>query len=186
MARQRRKALILTADRFEDLEVLYPKYRLEEEDWEVAVAAPEVKEIRGEHGYPVEASVAIAEADPSGYDLLIIPGGSADGAPRTVRNIKEAQAIAKIFFEENKPVASICHGPYTLVSANVLKGRRLTSVLKDGVPEEIREAGGQWEDSEVVVDGNLVTSRGPQDLPAFMRETLRLAGSQRGSRKRAA
>jgi protease I len=107
--------------------------------------------------------------------VLIVPGGFPDGAPATVRKIKKAQEITKSFFERNKPVASICHGPWTLVSADVVRGRRLTSYWHDGVLEEIKEAGGIWEDKDVIVDGNLVTSRWPMDLPVFMREVVKIA-----------
>lgn len=81
--------------------------------------------------------------------------------------------MTRSFFENGKVVASICHGPWTLASAGVVKGRRLTSYLHDGVPEDVKAAGGKWEDNEVVVDGNLVTSRWPMDLPTFMREIAR-------------
>ncbi|MGA2367118.1 MAG: type 1 glutamine amidotransferase domain-containing protein [Dehalococcoidia bacterium] len=168
------KAVVLTADKFEDMEVFYPVFRLIEEGWQVDVAAPSRKEISGEYGYVLKPDKTIAEVDPAEYDLLIIPGGQPDGAPTTIRKIKKAQEIAKSFFAKNKPVASICHGPYTLVSADLLKGRRLTSFWHDGVPEEIKGAGGIWEDKEVVVDGNLVTSRWPMDLPAFMREVMKM------------
>jgi protease I len=91
-----------------------------------------------------------------------------------VRKNITAQAIAKAFFSSNKPVSSICHGPWLLASAGVVKGRHLTSYWHDGVPEDIKKAGGLYEDKEVVVDGNLVTSRYPGDLPAFMREAMRM------------
>jgi protease I len=91
-----------------------------------------------------------------------------------VRNITAAQNIARSFFENNKPVASICHGPWLLVSADLVRERRLTSYWHDGVPEEIQRAGGRWEDSPVVVDGNLVTSRWPPDLPAFTAAMMKL------------
>jgi protease I len=104
----------------------------------------------------------------------LIPGGSPDGAPSVVRKDTRAKAIAKSFFETNKPVSSICHGPWLLASSGLVNGRRLTSYWYDGVPEDIRKAGGIYEDKEVVVDGNLVTSRYPGDLPAFMRETIRM------------
>jgi protease I len=136
---------------------------------------PGMKEITGENDYVLKPDKTIDEIDPDEYDLLIIPGGAPNGAPATVRKIKKAQEIAKSFFAKNKPVASICHGPYTLVSAGLVKGRHLTSFWHDGVPEEIQGAGGIWEDKDVVVDGNLVTSRWPMDLPAFMREIMRMA-----------
>lgn len=171
---KKRRAIILTADQFEDIELFFPWFRLVEEGWEVTIAAPKVEEIHGERGYSLEPDITIDEVNPDKYDLLIIPGGSPDGAPTTVRRSPKAVEITKAFFAKNKPVAAICHGPYTLVSADVVKGRRLTSYWHDGVPEEIKAAGGIYEDKEVVVDGNLVTSRWPMDLPAFMREMMKL------------
>jgi len=168
-----RRAVILTANEFEDLELFFPLFRLLEEGVEVDIAAPETGVIHGEHGYSVKVTKTIAEVDPHRYDLLVIPGGFPDGAPATVRKLKKAQDITKAFFSDNKVVASICHGPWTLASSDVIQGRRLTSYWHDGVPESIREAGGKWEDSDVVVDGNLITSRWPMDLPAFMRETMK-------------
>lgn len=169
-----RRAILLTADKFEDMEVFFPIFRLIEAGWKVEVAAPKKKEIHGEHGYPLMPDLTIAQINPDNYDLLILPGGSRNGAPATVRKIKKAQSIARSFFSKNKPVAAICHGPWTLVSADLVRGRRLTSYRLDGVPEDIKKTGGIWEDKEVVVDGNLVTSRYPQDLPAFMREVIKL------------
>lgn len=169
-----KRAVILTADQFEDMEVFVPLFRLLEEGVEVDVVAPKKGVINGEHGYQLKVTKTIAEVDPDEYDLLVVPGGFPDGAPATVRKVKKAQEIAKDFFSKNKPVASICHGPWLLVSADLVKGRHLTSYWHDGVPEEIKAAGGTWEDEEVVVDRNLVTSRYPMDLPAFMREVMRL------------
>jgi len=168
--RSSKRAVFLTADKFEDMEVFFPLFRLWELGWHVDIAAPTKKEISGEHGYSLEPSITIDEVNPDDYDLLLIPGGFPDGAPATVRKMKKAQEITKSFFDDGKLVASICHGPWTLASAGVVKGRRLTSYWHDGVPEDVKAAGGKWEDSEVVVDGNLITSRWPMDLPAFMRE----------------
>jgi protease I len=166
------RAVVLTADKFEDMEVFFPYFRLLEQGWQVDIAAPDRKEITGEHGYVLQPEKTIAEINPDEYHLLVIPGGSPRGAPATVRRILKAQEITRSFFEKNKPVAAICHGPWTLASAGVVRGRHLTSFWHDGVPEDIRKAGGIWEDREVVVDGNLVTSRWPMDLPAFMRAVM--------------
>jgi protease I len=171
-----KKAIIITADKFEDMEVYFPFFRLIEVGWQVDVAAPTLEEINGEHGYALKPTVTIDDVDPDKYDLLFIPGGSPTGAPATVRKIEKARAITRSFFEKNKPVGSICHGPWTLADAGVVKGRRLTTFWHDGVPEAVKEAGGIWEDKDVVVDGNLVTSRYPLDLPAFMRELMKLIG----------
>ena len=168
------KALILTADKFEDMELFFPYFRLLEEGIEVDVAAPKKGQITGEHGYGFEIQKTFEDVNPELYDILLIPGGSPTGAPSVVRNDIRAQAIAKSFFNSNKPVFSICHGPWLLASSGLVKGRHLTGFWYDGVPEDIKKAGGIYEDKEVVVDGNLVTSRYPGDLPAFMRETMRI------------
>jgi protease I len=168
------KAIILTADKFEDMELFFPYFRLLEEGFEVDIAAPKKGGIKGEHGYGLEIERTFDDVNPKDYDLLIIPGGSPGGAPATVRKSKKAQDIARSFFSAEKPVASICHGPWTLASAGVIKGRRLTSYWHDGVPEDIKGAGGIYEDKDVVVDGNLVTSRYPGDLPVFMNEMLKM------------
>jgi protease I len=168
------KALILTADKFEDMELFFPYFRLLEEGLQADVAAPKKGHIEGEHGYEFEVDKTFDDVDSDDYDLLVIPGGSPDGAPSVVRKDTRAQAIAKSFFKSNKPVSAICHGPWLLASSGLVNGRRLTSYWHDGVPDDIKKAGGIYEDKEVVVDGNLVTSRYPGDLPAFMRETMRM------------
>ena len=175
MEQPAKRAVILTADGFEDFELFFPLFRLIEAGWSVDVAAPAKERIAGEHGYALMPDLTFDEVDPDAYRLLFIPGGFPDGAPATVRKIPRAIEITRAFFAKNKPVVSICHGPWTLVSAGQVKGRRLTSYWEDGVPQEIEAAGGTWIDQEVVVDGNLVTSRYPMDLPAFMREVMRLA-----------
>jgi protease I len=168
------RAIILTADKFEDFELFVPYFRLMEEGVAVDVAAPAKETLTGENGYYFEnVDLTFDEVDPQEYDLLFIPGGPPQGAPTTVRKSVKAQEIARAFFEAGKPVAAICHGPYLLVSAGLVAGRRLTSFWGDGVPDEIRSAGGIYVDEDVVVDGNLITSRWPMDLPAFMQEVMR-------------
>lgn len=174
ITRKRLRAIILTADKFEDMEVFFPYFRLQEEGIDVDIAAPKNEEIHGKHGYKLTPDKTFDEVNPDDYQLLILPGGPAEGAPTTVRKSIKAQSVAKSFFAGNKPVAAICHGPYTLISAGLVKGRKLTSFWGDGVPDEIKKAGGKHEDKEVVVDGNLVTSRYPGDLPLFMREIMKL------------
>ncbi|MGZ4204192.1 MAG: type 1 glutamine amidotransferase domain-containing protein [Actinomycetota bacterium] len=168
------RAVVLTADKFEDMELLVPYFRLLDAGARVDIAAPSMDEIGGEHGYIVSPDLLIDDVDPDAYDLLIVPGGFPDGAPARVRAIPKAQEIARSFFDKSKPVASICHGPWLLVSAGLVRGRHLTSYWHDGVPEEIKEAGGLWEDCAVVVDGNLVTSRWPADLPAFTSAMMKI------------
>ncbi len=159
------------------MELFFPYFRLLKEGVDVDIAAPARGHLEGEHGYDLEVDKTFDDVNPDDYSLLLIPGGSPDGAPSVVRKDTKAQAIAKSFFNSNKPVSSICHGPWLLASSGVIKGRRLTAYWHDGVPEDIKKAGGLYEDKEVVVDGNLVTSRYPGDLPAFMRETMRMVNS---------
>lgn len=166
------RAVILTADKFEDTELLVPYCRLLESGARVDVAAPTRGPIGGEHGYEIEPSILIDDVDPKAYDLLFVPGGFPDGAPATVRDIPHARRVAASFLADGKPVAAICHGPWLLAAADAVRGRRMTSYWHDGVPEDVRAAGGLWEDAEVVVDGNLVTSRWPADLPAFTRAMM--------------
>jgi protease I len=170
-----RRAVVLTADKFEDLEVYVPVFRLIEAGWQVDIAAPAQGKITGESAwYYVMANKTIDEIDPDEYELLIIPGGSPEGAPATIRKNKKAQDIARSFFQKNKPVAAICHGPWLLVDAGLVRGRKLTSYWKDGVPESIKNSGGEWIDMPVVRDRNLVTSRWPMDIAAFNRELIKL------------
>jgi protease I len=163
------KALMLSADNFEDTELLVPYYRFKEEGIAVDLASMKKGPIKGKHGYEVEANKDLKEVKPDEYDILVLPGGK---APETIRKDKNAIEIAKHFFDRNKPVAAICHGPQTLITAGLLKGRHATCYKS--VASEMKEAGALYEDKEVVVDGNLVTSRQPSDLPAFMRETLKM------------
>jgi len=168
------RVLVLTADKFEDFELFVPYFRLLEEGVAVDVAAPSKEKLTGENGYVFEnVDLTFAEVDAQRYDLLFIPGGHPHGAPQTVRRSETAREIARAFCQAGKPVAAICHGPYLLISADLVAGRRLTSFWGDGVPEEIKAAGGIYLDKDVVVDGNLITSRWPMDLPAFMREVMR-------------
>jgi protease I len=170
------KALIVTADGFEDLELMVPYNRLKEEGISVDVASIRTGKITGIHGYEIEAARSLGEVSPEDYDLLLLPGGK---APQTIRTEPAALEVARAFFDQNKPVAAICHGPQTLISAGLLKGRRATCYKT--VADELRNAGALYEDSEVVVDGNLVTSREPRDLPAFDREMMRLVSGRQTS-----
>lgn len=162
-------ALILSADNFEDSELLVPLYRLREAGYTVEVAAPAPGRIIGKHGYEVQVDKTFAEVDPGNYAVLILPGGK---APAAIRDLPPVKAIAQAFFAARKPVAAICHGPQVLATAGLLAGRRATCYRS--VAEELRGAGAVYLDQEVVVDDRLVTSRQPADLPAFLRELMRL------------
>jgi protease I len=171
-----RRALFLTADKFEDLELFVPYFRLLEAEWDVTIAAPTVDQIGGEHGYGITPDATFDQVEAEAYEALIIPGGFPDGAPATVRRHKTALAITRSFVGRNKVVAAICHGPWTLAAADVVRGRHLTSFWHDGVPADIKAAGGLWQDEEVVVDDNLITARWPMDIPAFTRELMKRLG----------
>ena len=165
------RALIVSADHFEDSELLFPLYRLQEEGLQVDIASLSRGKINGKHGYEVVVDKALRDVDPNDYDLLVLPGGQ---APTKLRREPAAIAIAQDFMRSNKPVAAICHGPQILITAGVLQGRRATCY--HSVAEELQGSGALYEDTEVVVDDKLVTSRQPSDLPAFMREIVRLVG----------
>jgi protease I len=165
------KALIISADNFEDSELLVPYYRLKESGVEVTVASLTRGNITGKHGYEVAVDKTLDEVNPDDYTLLVLPGGK---SPAVVRKESKALEIARSFFARSKPVAAICHGPQILISAGLLQGRHATCYMS--VADELKEAGALYEDREVVVDANLVTSRQPADLPAFMRETMKQIG----------
>jgi len=163
------KALMISADNFEDTELLVPYYRLKEEGIQVDIVSINKGKIKGKHGYEVGVDKTLKEVKPEEYDILVLPGGK---APEAVRKEKKALEIARHFFEKNKPVSAICHGPQTLISAGLLNGRHATCY--ESVAPEMKESGALYEDKEVVVDNNLVTSRQPSDLPAFLKETMKL------------
>jgi protease I len=165
------KALIMSADRFEDSELLVPYYRLQEAGVEVTVASMSRGVIKGLHGYEVTVDKSLGEIDPDDYAILVLPGGK---APALLRKEAKALEIARSFFARSKPVAAICHGPQILISAGLVEGRRATCYKS--MAAELKEAGALYEDREVVVDANLVTSRQPADFPAFLRETMKLLG----------
>lgn len=160
--------LIISADKFEDTELLVPYYRLKEAGYEVTVASIRKGKIVGKHGYEVKATEAVSDVDPAGFDALVLPGGK---APAVLREHREVLDTARQFMKSGKPVAAICHGPQVLISAGVLGGRRATSY--ESVKAEMEAAEVRYEDREVVVDKNLVTSRKPSDLPSFMREFMK-------------
>ncbi len=168
----RKHVLIISADGFEDSELLQPYLQLSEEGVSSDIASLQAGLITGKHGKAVTANLAVDEVDPTGYDMLLLPGGK---APAELRKHEQVLELVRHFFRAGKPVAAICHGPQILLSAGVLSGRTVTSYRS--VAEELKAAGINYVDREVVVDGNLITSRQPADIPAFVREILaRLKG----------
>lgn len=163
----RKHLLIISADGFEDSELLHPYQQLSEEGMTSDIASLQAGTITGKHGLEITANLSIDEVNPEGYDLLILPGGK---APAELRKHERVLDIVRHFFQENKPVAAICHGPQILISAGVMQGRTATSY--SSVADEMKNAGVNYLDQEVVVDKNLITSRKPDDIPAFIREIM--------------
>ena len=163
-----RKIAILAEDDYEDLELWYPYYRLMEAGHEVRIVGSGRKQsFASKHGYEAKADVSAADVDSGEFDAILIPGGF---APDRLRRVPAVNELVRRMFKDGKLVAAICHGPSVLVSANVLKGRKVTCFVS--IKDDVMNAGARYKDVEVVVDGNLVTSRSPADLPEFMKAIL--------------
>src|SRR6186997_3018536 len=169
-----KRVAFLATDMVEQVELTEPWKAVEEAGADVDLISLEDGEVQGFDHYdkaekfPVDRTVE--EASPDDYDALVLPGGV--GNPDTLRSDENAVQFVRAFFDADKPVAAICHAPWMLVEADVARGRRLTSYWS--IKTDVRNAGGNWVDEEVVVDGNLVTSRSPDDIPAFNEKLLEL------------
>ena len=176
---KQKKVAILAADMFERVELEEPRKALEDAGAEVEIVSLEAGEIQGfDHFDPankVKVDRTVDEASVDDYDALLVPGGV--GNPDQLRGDENAVAFVRGFADAGKPMAVICHGPWVLVEAGVVRGKRVTSWPT--LETDIRNAGGDWVDDEVVVDGSLVTSRKPDDIPAFNREMLRIFSGER-------
>lgn len=162
--------LIFVGNDYEDMELQYPKYRLIEAGAQVVVAGLESQvTYHGKHGYPQKSEAAVADLDASSFDGLVIPGG---WMPDKLRRDDHVKRLAAQINEAGRPIASICHGPWIDISAGIVKGVRYTST--PGIKDDLVNAGASWEDAAVVVDGNRVSSRRPDDLPEFCRAFLGL------------
>jgi len=157
------KIAILVEDSYEDLELWYPYYRLLEEGADVKLIGPEAKVYQSKHGYPAEANLSAAEAKADDFQGIIVPGGY---APDKLRRYPKILDLVREVFENGGIVASICHGPWVLISANIMKGKKTAGF--NSIKDDLINAGAIYLDKEVVVDNNLITSRTPQDLPAFL------------------
>jgi protease I len=181
-----KRIAILVADGFEQVELTEPKQALE--DWGAAtvIVSPAEGIVTGwnksDWGDHFTVEVPLEEADAGAFDALLLPGGVMN--PDKLRQDERARRFVRAFFEAGKPVAAICHAPWTLIDAGVAKGRRLTPYAS--VRSDLENAGARWEDAEVVVDNGLVTSRGPEDLPAFNQKMVEeFAEGVHASKKRA-
>lgn len=172
-----RRIAILATDGFEQSELTEPKRLLEQAGVSVDVIAPGgAKEIKGwdskDWGDLVSVDVALDDASVSDYDALVLPGGVMN--PDKLRLEPSAIALIKSFGDAGKPIAAICHGPWTLIDAGLVKGRKITSW--PSLKNDLNNAGAKWEDSEVVHDGQLITSRKPDDIPAFVKTLIAALG----------
>jgi protease I len=167
-----KKIAILVADGFEQVEMTAPRHALEQAGASTYLVSPAEGQVQGwNHDqradkFPVD--VPLDEATPDDYDALVLPGGVMN--PDHLRMNKQAVHFVRAFFDAGKPVAAICHGPWTIIEADAVRGRTLTSW--PSLQTDLRNAGGNWVDREVVADNGLVTSRKPDDLPAFNRKMI--------------
>ena len=167
-----KKVAILTENGFEEVELTSPKKALEDAGAEVHIVSPQKDKVKGwNHDHwsiELPVDVQIEKADPDDYDALVIPGGVIN--PDLMRRDEGCIDFAKTFLLEGKPVAAICHGPQLLIETGLLKGREMTSF--SSIKTDLKNAGVNWQDKEVIVDNGLVTSRSPKDLEAFNRKML--------------
>jgi protease I len=170
---QGKRIAILAEEGFEQVELVEPRKALEEAGAQTAIVSPAgtVKIKAWNHkrwGRSYKVDLPLAEANAADFDALLLPGGVMN--PDKLRRNQKALDFIKAFFDAGKPVAAICHGPWTLIDAGVIKGRRLTSY--HSIQTDLKNAGAEWVDEEVVEEGNLITSRKPDDIPAFNRKIV--------------
>lgn len=173
------RVAILIEDGFEQVEMTEPRRALDEAGADTRIVSPRPQKVRGwkftDWGDEFQIDVSLDRAVPADFDALLLPGGVLN--PDRLRIEPRAVAFAKSFFDAAKPVAAICHGPWTVIETGAARGRRIASW--PSLKTDLRNAGAEWVDREVVVDGNLVSSRKPDDIPAFNREMIALFGRAR-------
>ena len=167
-----KRVAILATNGFEESELKSPKEYLEQQGWTAEIVSPESGSIKawadGNWGKEYKVDRTVDQVTSGDYHALVLPGGVIN--PDHLRRTEKAVAFVKSFFEEKKPVAAICHGPQTLIEADVVDGRKVTSF--SSIKTDLKNAGANWVDEEVVVDNGLVTSRTPDDLPAFNKKMV--------------
>jgi protease I len=180
------KVAILATDGVEQVELLKPRQALDEAGAETKVVSPKSGKIKGwnhtEWGEQIPVDVELNNANPQDFDALLLPGGAMN--PDKLRMEPKAVQFVKSFFQSGKPVAAICHAPWTIIEAGEAKGRRIASW--PSVKTDLKNAGAEWVDEEMVRDGNLVSSRKPDDIPAFTRGMIELFREKAGQSRRAA
>lgn len=170
MKLQDKKIIQIVSDDFEDLELWYPVMRLREEGATVHIVAekPE-EEYIGKYGVPVVSDLTFPDIDPNDYDAILVPGG---WSPDKLRRYEDVLNMVRKMDEQEKPIGQICHAGWVLISADILKGRKVTST--PGIKDDMMNAGATWVHEPVVVDGHLISSRRPPDLPDYMREFIKV------------
>jgi protease I len=180
------KVAILVADGYEQVELEKPRKALDEAGATTTVVSPSKDQVKGwnttEWGEKIKVELPLEQAKADDFDALLLPGGVMN--PDKLRMQPQAVEFVKSFFDAKKPVAAICHGPWTIIEAGAAKGRKIASW--PSLKTDLKNAGAEWKDEEVVVDGNLVTSRKPDDIPAFNREMIKLFGQAQGKERHAA
>ena len=170
MQLQGKKVIQFVSDDFEDLELWYPVLRLREEGAEVHIVGENAdEEYIGKYGVPIVSDRAFKDIDPKEYDALLVPGG---WSPDKLRRYEDVLKITRHMDQEKKPIGQICHAGWVLISAGILKGKKVTST--PGIKDDMTNAGATWVHEPVVVDGHLVSSRRPPDLPDYMREFIKV------------
>ena len=159
---------VLVENDYQDMEVWVPLYRLREEGYRAVVVGPQAKEYVSKHGYPIQAEIAASQARSDDFIGVVVPGG---WAPDRLRQDPAVLQLVRELFEKKRLVAAICHAGWVLASAGIVRGKRLTCY--QAIRDDLKNAGAEVVDQEVVRDGNLITSRKPDDLPAFCREILK-------------
>jgi len=176
------KIAILIEEGFEQVEMVKPRQALDEAGAETRIVSPKEKQVRAWNfttwGDEFPVDIVLDDARPRDFDALLLPGGVLN--PDALRMEPRAVAFAKDFFDDGRPVASICHGPWTIIETGAALGRRVTSW--PSLKSDLKNAGAEWVDQEAVVDQNLLTSRNPDDIPAFNREMIKLFSTARGRR----
>jgi len=171
MRLQGKRVAVLAANDYEDPELWYPYYRMKEEGAEVRLMGTSTSEsvLHSKYGFPVEIDCRADEVSAEEFDAVVIPGG---WAPDRMRRCQVMVDLVATAFKQGKVIGAICHAGWMLASADVLRGKKVTSI--PAIRDDMKNAGAEWIDEEVVVDGNLVTSRLPGDLPAFCREIIKI------------
>ncbi|MBS0604681.1 MAG: type 1 glutamine amidotransferase [Verrucomicrobia bacterium] len=163
-----KKIVLFVEEVYEDLELWYPKLRLQEEGFQTVVAGPVAGHIyTGKHGYPCKADISFKDAASGSFDAVVIPGGF---APDRLRRSLDVLHCVKEMFSKGRPVAFICHGGWVPISAKIVKGRKVTGTV--AIKDDLENAGAIWMDQAVVVDGNLISSRTPADLAVFAKSLV--------------